>query len=101
MGSPSDTADVRRVAAEKLSMWSRLRLGWLQSWGWVANLAGYPCIVREGQYESPSVGVSIQVRASNLYTVVTVNGVDVYFYRLTGGFDGGARRGVECPQNRG
>ncbi len=66
----------------------RVRLGWLSFWGWLANLAGWPCVVREGRYESPALGASVRVRSSSLYTVVTVNGLDVYFYRLSGGLDG-------------
>ena len=68
-------------------MLSALRLGWLRFWGSVANLAGFPGIVREGQYVSQR-GVTVRVRTSTLYTTVTVNGVDVYFYRLSGGIDG-------------
>jgi hypothetical protein len=69
-------------------VWTRVRLGWLTFWGWLANLAGYPCVVREGQYASEAHGVSVRVRASNIYTVITVNGVDVFFYRLSGRIDG-------------
>ena len=71
-----------------MGMWARLRLGWLTFWGRLANLAGYPCVVREGQYASEAQGVNVRVRASNNYTVVTVNGVHVYFYRLSGRIDG-------------
>ena len=31
---------------------------------------------------------SVSVRCGPLFTVVTVNGINVYFYRLTGGIDG-------------
>ena len=68
-------------------MWSGLRPRWLTVCGWLANL-GFPCVVRETQYESAAHGVSVRVRVSKLFTVVTVNGVDVYFYRLTGRIDG-------------
>lgn len=68
-------------------MLSRLRLGWLRFWGSVVNLAGFPGFVREGEYVSQR-GVTVRVRTSALFTTVTVNGVDVYFYRLTGGIDG-------------
>lgn len=68
-------------------MFGRLRLGWLRFWGGVANLAGFPGFVRSLDYES-QLGVSVRVRISPLFTTVTVNGVDVYFYRLTGGIDG-------------
>lgn len=69
-------------------MMTRLRLKLIDWLGQLANLAGLPCIMREGEYSSPSSGVTVRVRASSLFTVVTVNGVDVYFYRLTGGIDG-------------
>jgi hypothetical protein len=68
-------------------MFSRLRLGWLQLWGSLANLAGMPGIVRDCDYAS-QLGVIVRVRRSPFYTVVTVNDVEVYFFRLTGGIDG-------------
>ena len=85
------------MIAQLTGVWSRVRLGWLTFWGWLANLAGVPCVVRETQYASAAHGVNVRVRASNLYTVVTVNGIDVYFYRLTGGIDGvGLSPSADC-----
>lgn len=63
-------------------------IAWLRLVGWLANAAGMPCVVREGHFDSAAMGVSVRVRASSLYTIVSVNGVDVYFYRLSGAFDG-------------
>ena len=83
------------VAADKTLMLTRMRLSWLSFWGRVADRAGFPGIVREGQYASDYLGVNVCVRKSPLYTVVTVNGVDVYFYRLTGGIDG-VSRAADC-----
>lgn len=68
-------------------MLARFRLAWLRFWGGLANLAGFPGVVREGEYQS-ELGVTVKVRKSALFTVVTVNGVDVFFYRLSGGIDG-------------
>jgi len=65
-----------------------LWLRWLALCGKVANLAGFPCLIRESRYESPSLGVNVTVQASDLYTVVTVNGVEVFFHRLSGRIDG-------------
>ena len=65
-----------------------LWLRWLAFCGRVANLAGYPCLIREGRFESPAVGVNVSVQASDSYTIVTVNGVEVFFHRLSGQFDG-------------
>lgn len=65
----------------------RLRLGMSHCLGRLANLAGMG-VVREGAYISPSLGVQVRVRVSSLYTTITVNGVDVYFDRLSGSIDG-------------
>ena len=60
----------------------------MRTWmGKVAHLAGYPCVVREGEYGSPSSGMMVSVKSSDLYTTVTVNGIDVYFNRLSGRLD--------------
>ena len=67
-------------------MWERLRLMWLRATGSLANLLGWPCVVRPCEYTSRLASVS--VRCGPLFTVVTVNGVNVYFYRLTGRIDG-------------
>ena len=63
-----------------------LRLSFLTWAGRILNVAGLPGYVRAGQYQS-EFG-TVRVRVSPLYTVVTVNGMDVFFYRLTGGIDG-------------
>ena len=65
-----------------------IRLWWLRLWGRIVNLAGLPGLVRECDYASGLGPTSVRVRISPLFTVVTVNGVDVFFYRLTGGIDG-------------
>ena len=65
--------------------------GWLTLVGWLGrlvNLAGMPGIVRECKYESTATSTTVTVRRTALYTIITVNAVDVYFYRLTGGIDG-------------
>ncbi len=56
--------------------------------GKTLNVAGFPGFVRECDYESKSLDVSVRVRISPLFTVITVRGVDVYFYRVTGKIDG-------------
>jgi hypothetical protein len=63
-----------------------LRLSLLTWLGRILNLAGLPGWIRAGEYESEHGRV--RVRVTPLYTVVTVNGVEVFFYRLTGGLDG-------------
>jgi hypothetical protein len=66
----------------------RTRLGlrmarWLGS---VLNLAGLPGFVRAGTYESAYGDVA--VRVSSLFTVVSIDGLEVFFYRLSGAIDG-------------
>lgn len=64
----------------------RLRLRALA--GQIANLAGLPCFVRECDYEAGVTNALIRVRAGTMFTVITVNGLDIYFHRLTGKIDG-------------
>lgn len=61
----------------------------LMRWaGKLANLAGVPGIVREGEYESAALSIGIAVRRGEFHTVITVNGTDIYFHRLTGSIMG-------------
>jgi hypothetical protein len=65
--------------------------------GKIANLLGYPAIVRECDYHSRTIGTFVTVKKRELYTIVTVNGVDVYFNRLSGSIDGvGTSRASDC-----
>ena len=66
-------------------MWARLRLLWMKASGAVANVTGWPCVVRPCEYNGLA---SVSVRCTGLFTVVTVNGIHVYFQRGTGRFDG-------------
>lgn len=68
-----------------------VRLAWLwivRGAGKLVNLAGLPGFVRECDYRGSATDAAIQVKRTDLYTVVTVNGLDVYFNRLTGTIDG-------------
>jgi hypothetical protein len=56
--------------------------------GKLLNLAGYPMIVRECTYGTKELGVTVTVKRSDLFTVVTVNGIEVFFYRISGKIDG-------------
>lgn len=66
--------------------WLRLRLRVLA--GKLYNLAGVPGIVRDCDYAATAHDVKIQVRARELFTIVTVNGLEIFFHRLTGAIDG-------------
>lgn len=64
--------------------WSEIKL-WF---GKLLNLAGFPAIVRECDYHSPALNADVKVRKFGLYTIITVNGLDIYFTRFTGTMDG-------------
>ena len=65
-------------------VWLYLRL-WA---GRVFNLAGVPGIVQDCDYEASICKGIISVRRGPFFTVIRVNGLDVYFHRLTGRIDG-------------
>ena len=57
--------------------------------GRLLNWLGWPGFVQETVYRSSKTAdVEVLVRKTRLYTIVTVNGLDVYFDRLTGRIDG-------------
>ena len=61
----------------------------LRQWiGWLLNKLGLPGFVSDIDYRSPKLGAHVQVRRRRLFTIVSVNGLDVYFRRLTGRLDG-------------
>ena len=73
----------------------RLRIsGWI---GALLNWLGFPGFVRECKYKSTETDTFVSVRYSSLYSVVSVNGVDVYFHRITGEIDGvGVSQAEHC-----
>ena len=56
--------------------------------GRLINWLGWPGFVQPTDYNAKSAEVRVKVTTSRLYTVVSVNGIDVYFDRLTGEIDG-------------
>src|SRR5438309_1210221 len=66
--------------------WLRLRLRVLA--GKLYNLAGIPGIVRDCDYSATICDARIRVRSKELFTIITVNDLDIYFHRLTGSIDG-------------
>ncbi len=65
------------IIATEYDVWTRLQLSWARFWGRVANMAGIPAFVRECDYRSP-LGVVVRVRKGRLFTVVSVDGVEVF-----------------------
>lgn len=56
--------------------------------GRLCNVLGLPGIVAPCDYQAQVTNASIRVRIGDLFTVISVNGLDVYFHRLTGEIDG-------------
>lgn len=52
------------------------------------NLIGCPAPVRESQYDSQALNAHVSVKSLELYTIVSVNGLDIYLDRLTGKIKG-------------
>jgi hypothetical protein len=71
-----------------LTLWNIIRLRGRVFFGTVFNLAGFPGFVRNCEYKATVADVQIRVRVGKMFTVITINGLDVYFHRLTGKIDG-------------
>jgi len=63
-------------------LWLRVLTGKIYNW------AGIPGLVRDCDYKAGITDANISVRAKELFTIVTVNGLEIYFHRLTGRIDG-------------
>lgn len=66
--------------------WIRLRIR--LALGMLLNLAGVPGLVRECDYEAGITDATVKVRVRALFTIIEVNGLEIYFHRLTGSIDG-------------
>jgi hypothetical protein len=61
----------------------------LRNWlGGFLNVIGIPGLVQDTEYQSNTARCHVRVRRDQTYTVISVNGVDVYFHRLSGRIDG-------------
>lgn len=73
------------------------RLGLRSVLGKALNELGIPGFVRNSDYAASSAPVTVAVRVRPMFTVMTVNGLDIYFHRLTGAIDGvGFTPGADC-----
>lgn len=60
-----------------------------RAWGGkVFNRLGCPGFVRDCDYEAVNFKGTVRVRRGRLFTVISVNGLNIYFRRLTGRIDG-------------
>ena len=58
---------------------------------WLGNLlnaVGAPGFLRDTEFRSRTFGTHVRVKRGQLFTVVSVNGLDVYFGRFSGTVDG-------------
>jgi hypothetical protein len=65
-------------------MWTRARL-------WIGELLvqlGLPGLIVNQIYDAGVTRARVRVRLGPLFSVVSVNGLDIYFHRLTGKIDG-------------
>lgn len=74
-----------RDGASKLSIYAS-RLG--GAIGGALNRLSVPGLLRPMLYDDPVTGDRVQVSIGSRFTVLTVNGRDFYFRRLSGEFDG-------------
>jgi hypothetical protein len=65
-------------------MWTQARL-WA---GKLLTLLGIPGIIANQTYDAAITRAKVRVHLGPLFSVVSVNGLDVYFHRLTGKIDG-------------
>lgn len=74
----------------------------MKAWiGRTMNTLGVPAMIHDCDYESEELGTKIKVKRGDRFTLLTVNGVDVYFDRITGKIDGvGFNPTADCTADR-
>lgn len=61
----------------------------IRSWvGRLLNGLGIPGLVASQTYEAQIARATVRVALGPLFSIVSVNGLDIYFHRLTGKIDG-------------
>lgn len=79
---------VSSASATGRNWWPNLRLRMDEALGRWLNRHTVPGAVQPMTYRDELTGQSVEVAVSALYTVLTINGRDYYFRRLSGRFDG-------------
>jgi hypothetical protein len=78
-------------------LYSSVRLGIRSFLGNTFNLLRIPGLVRKCEYKASVCDATVSVRTRDLFTIITVNGLDIYFHRLTGKIDGvGFSQNADC-----
>jgi hypothetical protein len=68
--------------------WAWVRCNLRLALGILFNLAGIPGLIKDCDYEAGVADARIKVRVRDLFTIIEVNGLEIYFHRLTGAIDG-------------
>ncbi len=55
---------------------------------WLLNGLGFPGFLYDDAYVALNSNASVSAPRGPFFTVVTINGLDIYFHRLTGKIDG-------------
>ena len=83
------------------AFWNLLKFKVRVAAGKIFTLAGIPGLVRNCEYHASVTDATVQVRVNDIYTVISVNGLDIYFHRLTGAIDGvGFNPTSDCKPGR-
>jgi len=72
----------------KSIIYSRMRIALRVALGRLFNVAGIPGLVQPCSYQASVTDGDVIVKKSELFTIISVNGIDIYFHRLTGAIDG-------------
>jgi hypothetical protein len=87
------TSPDKRSTSETVVLWAKYvykiaRLKTRFFLGEIINQLEVPGLVRDCDYGAKITDAHIKVRVQELFTIVQVNGLDIYFRRLTGEIDG-------------
>jgi hypothetical protein len=70
------------------SAWDRITIRGTQIVGTMLRKLRAPGFIKDVEIQDETSGHSISVKSTALFTIVTVNGRDFFFHRLSGRFDG-------------
>lgn len=95
---PATNASLPTNMLSGRTIWKILKLRARVAAGKIFNIAGIPGLIRECNYQAGITDVKVSVAIDDIYTVVSVNGLDIYFHRLTGSIDGVGLSGCKPDQ---
>jgi len=87
-GAMSVILQMPRPAEFGATRWQIWRSRAVAAFGALCNRAGLAGAVRNCEIEDDLSGQSLKIRTTPRFTLISVNGRDYYFHRLSGRFDG-------------